>query len=242
MTPTPTPTFTRTPAPTPIPTSTPTPTAPARPDLVKVAIPDGVITELPGTGNLLAWTVDDGSSSEVIRKYAEFARDTGTRLTLFANGAYEGWAENADLLRPLVATGQIQLGNHTFDHVDLTEASDDEVIEQLQKNHDFLVDTFGVDVRPDFRPPYGFHNHRTDHLAASIGYTAPVLWYGSLSDSGLITSEQLVGFAETWFLPQHIVIGHLNFTPVTEVFPQLLEIIRSRGLQTVTLDDVFLKP
>ncbi|RFA15919.1 hypothetical protein B7R22_05865 [Subtercola boreus] len=240
---TPMPTVTRIPVPTPTPTPTPTLTpTPTAPHLVKVALPDGAITDLPGTGNLLAWTVDDGSDSEVIRKYVEFAKASGTRLTFFANGSYKGWTTNADLLRPLVTSGQIQLANHTFDHVDLTECSDGEVIEQLQKNHDFLEDTYGVDVRPYYRPPYGFRNHRTDHLAASIGYTQPVLWYGSLSDSGLITTEQVVGFADQWFLPQHVVIGHLNFTPVTEVFPELLEIIRSRSLQTVTLDDIFLKP
>ena len=229
---------TRTPTPTPTPTPVPTP---AGPRIVKVECPTDGVTELPGEGSMLAWTVDDGSSGEVIRRYAEFAKSSGTRLTFFLNGSYEGWTQNADLLRPLVTSGQIQLANHTFDHVDLTDASDDEVIEQLQKNHDFILHTYGVDARPYYRPPYGFRDRRTDRLAASIGYTTPVLWYGSLSDSSLLTDDQVVGFADQWFLPQHIVIGHLNFIPVTEVFPELLQIIRSRGLQTVTLDDVFLK-
>ncbi|GAA2224697.1 hypothetical protein GCM10009851_05230 [Herbiconiux moechotypicola] len=204
-------------------------------------MPGGSITELPGEGNLLAWTVDDGSNGEVIRLYTEFAAATGTRLTYFLNGAYGGWADNAELLRPLVQSGQIQLGNHTFDHADLTSLSDSGVIDQLQRNHDFIEATYGVDARPYFRPPYGYHDDRVDALAASIGYTCPVLWYGSLSDSGLITPEQVVGFAERWFLPQHIVIGHLNFLPVTEVFGRLGEIVAERGLQTVTLDDVFAK-
>jgi hypothetical protein len=30
--------------------------------------------------------------------------------------------------------------------------------------------------------------------------------------------------------------------PVTEVYGQLVDVIRSRKLRTVTLDDVFLKP
>ncbi|QWT23011.1 polysaccharide deacetylase family protein [Subtercola sp. PAMC28395] len=224
------------PTPTPTPTPVPSQSAPA---LAKVAIPEGVMTDLPGEGKLLAWTVDDGSNSEVIRKYVEFAKKTGTRLTFFVNGTYPGWTENAELLRPLVKTGQIQLGNHTWDHADLTSLSDDGVIDELQKNHDFLMNTFGVDARPFYRPPFGYRNHHTDHLAAKIGYTTPVMWYGSLSDSGLITDQQVVDFATQWFLPQHIVIGHLNFLPVTEVFPQLENLITSRGLQTVTLNDVF---
>ncbi|WP_201799318.1 polysaccharide deacetylase family protein [Subtercola vilae] len=242
---TPAPTVPPKPIVTPTPTPTPTSTLPppfSAPSLTKVAIPDGVMTDLPGDGKLLAWTVDDGSSSEVIQKYIEFAKATGMRLTFFLNATYDGWSTHADLLRPLVKSGQIQLGNHTFSHADLTSLSDDQVIAELQKNHDFIEKTFGVDARPYYRPPYGYRNHRTDRLAASIGYTTPVLWYGSLSDSGLITDQQVVDFATQWFLPQHIVIGHLNFLPVTEVFGQLEQIIRSRGLQPVTLNDVFDKP
>ncbi len=230
----PEPTGTPTPSPTPEP-----PPAPAVPPLAKVPLPGGPLTELPGDGNLLAWTVDDGSNADVIRLYTEFAARSGTRLTFFVNGTYPGWSQHTALLAPLVRSGQIQLGNHTFDHADLTALSDAGVIDQLQRNHDFLLTTFGVDARPYFRPPYGYHDDRVDALAASIGYTCPVLWYGSLSDSGLITEQQVVDFATQWLLPQHIVIGHLNFLPVTNVFPQLEGIIASRGLRTVTLNDVF---
>ncbi len=210
------------------------------PQLTRVALPSGGITKLPGTDPLMAWTVDDGTDSEVIRKYAEFAAATGTRITFFLNGNNPGWTEHAALLKPLVATGQIQLGNHTWDHPNLTKLSDSQVVAQLQRNHDFILSTYGVDARPYFRPPYGFINARVRELAASIGYTTPVLWYGTLSDSALITPDQVVSFATEFFLPGHIVIGHANFLPVTTVFPQLSAIIQQRGLQTVTLRDVFL--
>ena len=226
------------PAPTLVPTLAPAPVV-AVPNLVQVSIPEGVMTALPGTGKLLAWTVDDGSNSDVVRLYTQFAHQTGTRLTFFLNGSYPAWTEHADLLKPLVASGQIQLGNHTFSHADLTSLSDDDVVRELQRNHDFIVDTYGVDPRPFYRPPYGYRDHRTDRLAASIGYTTPVLWHGSLSDSGHITEQQVVDFATQWFLPEHIVIGHLNFLPVTNVFPQLHRLITDRGLTTVTLNDVF---
>jgi hypothetical protein len=36
------------------------------------------------------------------------------------------------------------------------------------------------------------------------------------------------------------VIGHLNHMPVTNVYGQLVDVVRSRNLRTVTLDDVFL--
>ncbi len=219
-----------------------TPTPSPAPPLVKVPLPAGTLTGLPGAGRLLAWTVDDGTNPDVVEKYARFAAATGTRLTFFLNGVNPAWTVHADLLRPLVASGQVQLGNHTWDHPDLTRLSDTQVVAELQRNHDFIRTTYGVDARPYFRPPFGFHDARVDRLAASIGYTTPVLWYGTLSDSGLITPAQVVQFATQWFVPQHIVIGHGNYEPVTTVFPQLVRIIESRSLRTVTLDDVFVRP
>ena|GEM_PF-4008341 len=37
------------------------------------------------------------------------------------------------------------------------------------------------------------------------------------------------------------MIGHLNFPPVTEVFPQPHQLIVDRGLRAITLDDLFLR-
>ncbi len=219
----------------PVPAVTPAPAPPA----AKVPLPAGVLTGLPTTDQVLAWTVDDGSDSEVVRLYVEFARTSGTRLTFFLNGSYPGWSDHARLLKPLVASGQVQLGNHTWSHADLTALSDAGIVAELQRNHDFIVATFGVDPRPYYRPPYGYRDERTDAAAASIGYTSPVMWYGSLADSGLRTEQEILGLADQWFLPAHIVIGHLNFLPVTRVFPQLRQLITDRGLTTVTLDDMF---
>ncbi|WP_187976105.1 polysaccharide deacetylase family protein [Mycetocola sp. JXN-3] len=205
----------------------------------KVPLPTGAITGLPKGGNYLAWTVDDGADPETVEKYVDFAQRTGTRLTFFVNGHYPSWTQVADKLRPMVQSGQIQIGNHTWDHPALTKISDQQIRDELTKNDEFIEKTFGVSAKPYYRPPFGYHNAHTDAVAASIGYTVPVLWYGSLSDSGLITPDQVVSFADQWFLPGHIVIGHANHTPVTEVFDQLEKIVQERGLRTVTLHDIY---
>ena len=223
-------------------TSAPTATTlPSGPQLAKVPLPSGGLVHLPGEGSLLAWTVDDGADGDVIRRYVEFAAASGTRFTFLVTATYRGWKDGAVVLQPLVASGQIQLANHTRHHDDLTTVSDGRVISELQGCHDFLFDTFGVDARPFYRPPYGARNPRTDRLAASIGYSTPVMWRGTLSHKGATTRKEVVGLATQWFLPQHIVIGHFKTHSITEVFPQLEEIIRARALQTVTLNDVFLR-
>jgi peptidoglycan/xylan/chitin deacetylase (PgdA/CDA1 family) len=218
------------------------PVLPPPPPASRVRLPGGgALTALPGTGDLLALTVDDGVNSDVVRLYTQFAKDTGIRLTSFVNGQYPSWTDNKALLRPLVESGQIQLGNHTWSHPDLTTVSKSRIAEELTKNDAFLTNTYGVDAAPYFRPPYGNHNSTVDAVAASLGYTVPTLWFGSLSDSQLITEDYLMQMADKYFTPQAIVIGHLNYLPVTHVYPHLVQIIRDRKLRTVTLDDVFLR-
>jgi peptidoglycan-N-acetylglucosamine deacetylase len=78
--------------------------------------PVGVLMRLPGDGNQLALTVDDGASSAVVAAFGQFCRDTGTRLTFFVNGDNPSWSDNAAALRPMVDSGQIQVGNHTWSH------------------------------------------------------------------------------------------------------------------------------
>lgn len=207
------------------------------------ALPDkGVLSVLPGQGDLLALTVDDGVSSDVVRLYTEFAKETGARLTYFVNGTYRSWTDNADLLRPLVESGQIQLGNHTYSHPDLTTLTPSQIADEIRRNDAFLTKMYGVDARPYLRPPYGKHNPAVEAVAADLGYTVTTMWSGSLADSTVITEDYLLKMADNYFRPQNIVIGHLNHLPVTHVFSQLADLIRNRGLRTVTLNDVFVRP
>ncbi|MEO3759881.1 polysaccharide deacetylase family protein [Mycobacterium sp. B14F4] len=215
---------------------------PPPPESARIPVPPGVLSSLPGGGDLLALTVDDGVSSDVVRAYTQFAKDTGIRLTYFVNGVYGSWTDHVDLLRPLVDDGRIQLANHTWTHPNLTELPLVDVAEQFRRNHEFLWNTYGVDPRPYFRPPYGAHNAHVDKVASELGYTVNTLWSGTLEDHVLIPAADVVRMADRYFHPQTIVIGHLNHLPVTEVYGQLVDIIRARRLRTVTLDDVFHRP
>src|SRR3982074_1059415 len=53
---------------------------PDTPVAVRVPLPaGGALSSLPGHGDLLALTVDDGVSTDVVRLYTQFAKDTGVR-------------------------------------------------------------------------------------------------------------------------------------------------------------------
>ncbi len=210
--------------------------------LVPVDPPLGVVTDLPGEGTSLALTIDDGTSTEVVAAYAQFAADTGVRLTFFPNGMYSSWTDNAAALQPLIDSGQVAIGNHTWSHPDLMTLSDAEIAEEIARNRDFLRNTFGVRDMPFFRPPFGSHDERVDAIAADQGHPTIAMWNGTLGDSTVLTGPELVAFAREWFIEQAIVIGHANHPAVTTVYGELLDLISERKLRTVTLADVWATP
>jgi peptidoglycan/xylan/chitin deacetylase (PgdA/CDA1 family) len=205
----------------------------------RVPPPVGVLTRLPGDGTQLALTVDDGANVSVVASLVQFCIDSGTRLTFFVNGANRSWSVNAPALRPLVDSGQIQLGNHTWSHPYLTRIGLDGVADQIRRNADFLRNTYGVDGTPYFRPPYGVHTPDTDRVAADLGYTTITMWSGTIGDSRPENETSLIANANGSFQPQQIVLAHANLPTITHCYPQLTGLIQSRNLQTVTLNDVF---
>jgi peptidoglycan/xylan/chitin deacetylase (PgdA/CDA1 family) len=225
----------------PLPTALPGPQIlPLDPTMPIFGVPSGSIYSLPTTvGNPIAWTVDDGWDADVVESYAAFARETGARLTFFICGSANGWSRSASILKPLVESGQVQIANHTHSHIRMVDASDDVIRDELMTNHDVIQNLFGVDARPYFRPPFGVYDERVARVAASVGYTVPVLWNGTLSDAGAIDPTLLVDFASRYMKPGVILLGHANHWPVATVFPQLVKILEDRNLVTVTLNDVY---
>ncbi|WP_448638217.1 polysaccharide deacetylase family protein [Geodermatophilus sp. URMC 63] len=228
------------PPPAPVPVADAQPAGPA--GVVAVPAPAGVVDTLPGPGANLALTIDDGSNGEAVAALVTLAKETGTRLTFFPNGSYRTWGDNARDLWPLIESGQVAFGNHTWSHPDVTTLPDAEVAEELRRNQDFLRRTLGVTATPFWRPPFGSHDARTDAIAADLGHPTTVLWNGTFDDGRVVSPAELVAAGEQWFTAQAIVVGHANQPSLTAALDQLLGLVETRQLQTVTLADVWSAP
>jgi peptidoglycan/xylan/chitin deacetylase (PgdA/CDA1 family) len=193
----------------------------------------------PGTRDL-ALTVDDGLCADCVAGYVEFARRTGIHLTFCPNGIYaREWEPHAPVLRPLIEAGQVQLMNHTFHHLDLSTLPSPRIREELETNEAWIARTFGTSTPPYYRPPFGRHSAHVQDAAAQAGYEVTALWFGSFSDSTLITPEFLMQQAARYLQPGALVIGHANHPTVLGLFDQILELIRQRDLHPVTVDEMF---
>ncbi len=201
--------------------------------------PKGSLWKLPAHSGSIALTVDDGVSYDTVSRYVDFAAKYGRRLTFFVTSRYSTWTKVQHKLQPFVASGQIQLGNHTVSHPNLNTLSAGKIHQELNGCQKFIHDHYGVEAQPYFRPPYGYINEYVIKAAADVGFTKPVLWLGSFGDSTPISASDLLKLANTWLTEDRIVIGHANNTTITRLFPQIEAILAKRGLKTVTLKDVF---
>lgn len=198
------------------------------------------IVRLPASDTArFAWTVDDGCSHDAVKSYINFVADNDLRLTFFVYAGVSPWQTNAKVLKPFVESGQIQLANHTMHHPLLTKLTAKQVQKELMDCHNFMERHYGIDAKPYFRPPYGGVNSAVIDAAAEIGYTKPMLWSGTLADSGKVHSEKFMNLANQGIRDRGILLGHANNMVAPNHFDQLLEIVNNRGLSTVTLTDAF---
>jgi len=168
------------------------------------------------------------------------AQTSGIHITFSPNGVYQHlWNPHAATLRSLIEAGQVQIGNHTFSHLDLKKLADHDIEGELERNELWINTTFGVTTRPWYRPPYGFHDERVDTIAGSLGYTNVLMWNGSFGDSNLLTPEVLMKQADEYLKPGVVMLGHANHPTVSQLFGQIEDLIRERNLTPVTLDEMF---
>jgi peptidoglycan-N-acetylglucosamine deacetylase len=201
--------------------------------------PSSVLWGLPNKSPKLAWTVDDGFGEQALHNYIDFAEATQTRLTFFITSNYHAWRTMRRRLLPLVETGQVQLANHTKSHANLTKLSGSGIRYELTECAKFIHGEFGVKPAPIFRPPYGYYDDRVRREAAAVGFRTPVMWFGSLGDGGGVTNRTRLNLAKKWMTAGRIVIAHANqVTPPADLL-KIHRMIESRGLATVTLNDVW---
>jgi peptidoglycan/xylan/chitin deacetylase (PgdA/CDA1 family) len=113
------------------------------------------------------------------------------------------------------------------------------ITEELTRCGQFIEDTFGVEARPYFRPPYGNIDARVESIASELGYTSPIMWSGSLGDTARQRRQSMVQLGKKYLHDGNIVLDHFNARTPKPVFDELFKLLEQRKLQTVTLDDVF---
>lgn len=235
LTPTPEPTVDKPPAakPTPVPTPPASTTNNARPTLSPL---NKEVSIGKTNSKKIALTLDAGSGSIQTEAILSILREKGVRVTFFLTGK---WAEqNPALVRKIVEEGHT-LGNHTYDHKDLTTLTDDEIRWEFEKTENIvqgIVPT--AEMKPYFRPPYGARNQHVWDFTASLGYQSIYwtvdAWDWKTDATADIVKNRIYSNEKNGA----IILMHVGDDLTPAVLPEVLSKLKADGYEVGTLESV----
>lgn len=224
-------------APSPSPTSAPTsPAIPALP----AWLAGRDLTVLPTDERVVALTFDAGANADGVASILRTLAEAGVRATFFLTGR---WVERYPQEAAAIASVHA-IGNHTYDHPDLTALSDRAVRREIADGATSIRAATGRDPRPLFRFPFGASSPHLVGIANSLGYgcvrwTVDTLgWKGTSAG----TAEDIVARVLGALRPGAIVIMHVGSNPDddstldADALPRLIEALQARGYAFTALD------
>jgi peptidoglycan/xylan/chitin deacetylase (PgdA/CDA1 family) len=156
--------------------------------------------------------------------------------TFFITG---NWAQrNIDCTKAITKHGH-EVGNHTWNHLDLTKQSDEIVREEITRAEDLLTEISGQSPRPKWRAPFGARDERVLRIAANLGYRS-IYWSIDSLDSMeprktpqfLIDRVTSKTDAE---LDGAIILMHVGIKSTADALPPIIANLQERGFRLVTV-------
>jgi peptidoglycan/xylan/chitin deacetylase (PgdA/CDA1 family) len=175
----------------------------------------------------VALTFDDGpavpETSALLTHLARYK----ARVTFFTVG--QNVAAHPDLVRAEAKAGH-EIGNHSWNHPDLTRLAPQQVASQLNRTSAAIKAATGK-TPTLFRPPYGAVN-RTVKAATAL---SPVLWDVDTEDWKYRDPAKVARTVISKARPNDVVLLHdIHPTSVAAV-PQILRTLTARGYHFVTV-------
>lgn len=214
------------------------PTKPVEPSRGHKRLANGVPSELshfPHT-NKIAITLDAGASAAPTPSILSTLKSAGVHVTFFLTGK---WCEqNPQLVKEIAADGH-EIGNHTYSHPDLRKVSDDAIRDQLAKAETLVVNLTGKSTKPFFRPPFGARDKRVLGVAADDGYRC-VYWSLDSLDAFKkgITGQEIEERVLSRAKGGDIILMHCGSAPTAAVLPDVIEKLKQRGFDIVTISEL----
>ena len=114
----------------------------------------------------IALTFDAAWGNEDTKEILDVLKKHDVKVTFFMTG---GWVENyPDDVKAILAAGH-DLGNHSENHKNMSQLSDEQKKEELMKVHEKVQTLTGYEMFL-FRPPYGDYDNAVVNVAKDCGY------------------------------------------------------------------------
>jgi peptidoglycan/xylan/chitin deacetylase (PgdA/CDA1 family) len=201
--------------------------------------PSGEISRGALGKHQIAITFDAGADAECFSDVIDALDKAGVKSTFFITGR---WAQaNQECARQITQHGH-EIGNHTWNHVDLTLESDAVVRDEISHTEVFLNKLCQQNPRPLWRAPFGARDPRVLRIAQSLGYYS-IYWTLDSLDSTpppktpAFLIERIASLDDSQ-LEGAIILMHVGEPSTAHALPAILENLRQRGFHLVTVSDL----
>ncbi|MGD0248399.1 MAG: endo-1,4-beta-xylanase, partial [Candidatus Limnocylindrales bacterium] len=175
------------------------------------------------SGGYVGLTYDDGPYAGQTDKLVGALDKAHLRATFFDWGQHI--AGNNSLVAAQAANGWV--GNHTWDHTDLTTLTQDQITAELTQTQDAIKSAIGT-TPVLMRPPYGATNATVKAVEASLGLTE-VLWDVDSQDWNGATTAQIVAKVHAATAGQ-VVLMHDGLATTRDAIPLIADALSARKM------------
>jgi len=207
----------------------------AEPDPVKLGPPATRVYRVKTDRKVIALTFDDGWNVAAGRLILATLVRLHVPATFFVNAMYV--RRSPQLWKDIAAAG-FPIGNHTYDHRNLTTLTYDEVVADLEKDARVFRQMTGYTLAPIFRPPYGARNRMVDAAVLAAGYPTEVLWDTVAGDTAAATTDRRELANATAGGAGSIVLLHVGPSSTPRILAAVIASYRARGFAFVTIPEL----
>lgn len=226
---------TPTPVPTPRLTPTPTPEITPTPAPAATALPGG-IPELPAdldpTKPMVALTFDDGPSRKTER-ILDCLEANGGRATFFVVGTQ---LEKFPEITKRASDLGCEIGNHTYDHANLTKISGDEIRHQINSVNELVLNATGKKVTL-VRNPYGA-GIKDEHVKKYMEYPM-IMWSIDTLDWDHRDTDKTLKAIRKDVQDGSIILMHDLYDATAAAVEVIVPELIAEGYQLVTVTELF---
>ncbi len=185
-----------------------------------------------GTQNkYVALTFDDGPGPQTERVLRLLTRH-GQRATFFVVGRQ--LSEYPQL--PAVEARAGTVGDHTFNHVDVSRATPAQRSFEMAQTRQLLEAATGAPITL-FRPPYGAHDANVDAQSVRLGLLQTT-WNVDTQDSEGASAAAIEQLATEGIRPGAIILMHENKSETLVALPRILRTLQRKGYRSVTIPEL----
>jgi peptidoglycan/xylan/chitin deacetylase (PgdA/CDA1 family) len=184
----------------------------------------------------IALTFDAGANAECFEDLIAALESAHVQSTFFITG---NWAQrNLECAKAITKHGH-EVGNHTWNHLDLTKQPDDIVREEITRAETLLTEISGQSPRPRWRAPFGARDERVLRIAANLGYRSIYWTIDSLDSVEPRKTPQFLTDRVTRMtdaqLDGAIILMHVGIKSTADALPAIIANLQDRGFRLVTV-------